>query len=129
MVGLVKIAVQLLADVAGFAILLCRSTTSVQAENLFLRRELGLFKERGVQPCRPDAATRISLAFLATLFDWRGALLVVQPKTLIRWQRAHRSYGAGQSELGLRPNSRGTGEFEPQGGPRDGRQRAQPQWH
>lgn len=88
MVGLVKIAVQLLADVAAFAILLCRSTTSVQAENLFLRRQLGLFKERGVQPCRPDAATRISLAFLATLFDWRDALLVVQSKTLIRWQRA-----------------------------------------
>ncbi|MDH3317637.1 MAG: integrase core domain-containing protein [Gammaproteobacteria bacterium] len=88
MVALVKIAVQLLADALGFGILLFRSTMSVQAENLFLRRQLALFKERGIKPRRPDVATRVSLAFLARLFDWRDALLVVQPKTLIRWQRA-----------------------------------------
>jgi hypothetical protein len=35
-----------------------------------------------------DAATRVSLALLARLFDWRGALVVVQPATMIRWHRA-----------------------------------------
>src|SRR6202158_3850897 len=88
MVELIEIAVQLLADAAWFLILLFRSTQSVQAENLFLRRQLALFKERGVQPRRIDAATRISLAILARLFEWRAALFVVQPKTMIRWQRA-----------------------------------------
>jgi putative transposase len=86
-VALIKIAVQLLADAAWFAILLFRPTQSVQAENLFLRRQLALYKERGVKPRRIDAATRISLAMLARRFDWGDTLFVVQPKTMIRWQR------------------------------------------
>jgi putative transposase len=32
--------------------------------------------------------TRITLALLSRLFNWRDALIVVQPKTLIRWHRA-----------------------------------------
>jgi hypothetical protein len=76
MVALIEIAVQLLADAAWFVILRFRPTQSVQAENLFLRRQLALFKERGVQPRRIDAATRISLAILARLFEWRAALFV-----------------------------------------------------
>ena len=87
-VVLIKIAVQLLADAACLAILLFRPTQSIEAENLFLRRQLALFKEHGVRPRRIDAATRISLAVLARLFEWRDALLVVQPKTMIRWHRA-----------------------------------------
>jgi len=44
--------------------------------------------ERRVLPHRVDTATRVSLALLARLFDWRGALVVVQPATMIRWHRA-----------------------------------------
>jgi len=32
-----------------------------EAENLVLRRQLGLFKERGIKSRRIDAATRVSL--------------------------------------------------------------------
>jgi hypothetical protein len=39
-------------------------------------------------PCRIDAAARLSLAMLSRLFDWRSALVVVRPGTLIRWHRA-----------------------------------------
>jgi len=39
-IALAKIAVLLLADAARFAILLFRPTRSIQAENLFLRRQL-----------------------------------------------------------------------------------------
>jgi len=88
MLEVIKIALQLVTDVLRFAVLLCRPTRSVQAENLFLRRQLALFKERHVQPRRVDAATRISLAVLARFFDWRSALFVMQPKTMIRWHRA-----------------------------------------
>ena len=68
--------------------LLFRSTKSLEAENLFLRRQLALFMERGVRPRRIDAATRVSLAVLAKMFDWRGALIVVPPATMICWHRA-----------------------------------------
>ena len=49
---------------------------------------MALYIERGVQPRRIDAATRVSLALLARLFDWRSALVVVQAATIIRWHRA-----------------------------------------
>ena len=87
MVTLIRIALRLIEDALRWVLLLFRSTESVQAENLFLRRQLALYIERGVQPRRVDAATRVSLAVLARLFDWRGAL-VVQPATMIRWHRA-----------------------------------------
>jgi hypothetical protein len=81
--ALLKIAACLLADTFRFVALLFRSTKSLQAENLFLRRQLALFMERGVQPRRMDAATRVSLAILAGMFEWRNALVVVQPASLI----------------------------------------------
>jgi len=69
-------------------VLLFRSTKAVQAENLFQRCQLARYIERGVQPRRVDAATRASLAVVARLCDWRSALVVVQPATMIRWHRA-----------------------------------------
>jgi len=53
-----------------------------------LRRQLALYIERGVKPQPVDAATRVSLAVLGRLFDWRSALVVLQPATMIRWLRA-----------------------------------------
>lgn len=60
----------------------------MRAENLFLRRQLAMFIERGVRPQPVDAATRVNLAVLAMLLEWRGAQLVEQPATLLRWHRA-----------------------------------------
>ena len=88
MVTLAKIALRLLEDAFRWVVLLLRSNESVQAENLFLRRQLALYIERGVRPRRIDAATRVSLAMLAKLFDWHSPLVVVRPATLIRWHRA-----------------------------------------
>ena len=88
MIILAKIAACLMEDVFRWVVLFFRSTESVQAENLFLRRQLALFMERGVRPSRMDVATRVSLAVLAKLFEWRSALVVVQPATMIRWHRA-----------------------------------------
>jgi hypothetical protein len=80
--------IELVVEVLRWLRLAFRSTHSIQAENLFLRRQLALYIERGVKPRRIDSATRIALALLSRLFDWRGALTVVRPKTLIRWHRA-----------------------------------------
>ena len=88
MIALVQVTRQLLADVLWFAIVALRPTCVVAAENLFLRRQLALYLERGAKPRRPDVATRVSLALLSKLFDWRGSLIVVRPETLIRWHRA-----------------------------------------
>ena len=69
------------------AVLAIRPRWSLEAENLVLRRQLGLFKERGVKPRRIDAAARLSLT-LSRLCDWRSCLIVVRPETVVRWHRA-----------------------------------------
>ena len=88
MASFARIALRLIEDALRWAVLLFRSTKSVEVENLFLRRQLALYIERGVKPQRIDAATRVSLAVLARLFDWRSTLVVVRPATMIRWHRA-----------------------------------------
>lgn len=62
-----------------------RPGRSLEAENLFLRRQLAPYIQRGIKPRRIGAATRMSLVFLSRLFDWRDALIIVRPETLIRW--------------------------------------------
>ena len=64
-----------------------RPTTTVAAENLFLRKQLGLFIERKAKPRRATSCIRFTLAQLSCLFDWRNALTVVKPDTLIGWHR------------------------------------------
>ena len=72
----------------GLLALTVRPRRSIEAENLVLRRQLALFKERGVKPRRIDAATRMSLAWLSRWCDWRSCLIVVRPETVVRWHRA-----------------------------------------
>src|SRR6202022_1206490 len=79
---------RLLGDLISLLVLTARSRRSIAAENLVLRRQLALFKERGVKPRRIDAATRLSLSWLSRLCDWRSCVIVVRPETLIRWHRA-----------------------------------------
>jgi len=78
----------LVADLVSLATLAIRPRQSIEAENLVLRRQLALYKERGVKPRRIDPATRMSLAWLTRLCDWRSCLIVVRPETVIRWHRA-----------------------------------------
>jgi hypothetical protein len=78
---------RLVLDLLWWCGLLLRSRESLEAENLFLRRQLALYQER-VKPKRVDAGTRVTLALLSRCFDWRSALVVVRPQTLIGWHRA-----------------------------------------
>ena len=82
------ILIQLMGETLRWFRLAFRSTQSVKAENLFLRRQLALYVERGVKPRRVDPVTRISLALLSRIFNWQDALVVVRPETMIRWHRA-----------------------------------------
>jgi putative transposase len=83
-----SIIVRLVWGLVQWCWLLLRARESIEAENLFLRRQLALYRERGVKPKRVDAATRVALALLSRCFDWRSALVVVRPETL--GSRAHR---------------------------------------
>ena len=66
---------------------MCRSRRAVEAENLFLRKQLALFQERKTKARRADDSTRWMMSFLSQWFDWRNALILVKPETLIRWHR------------------------------------------
>lgn len=78
---------QLLKDLLWLILSLFRSQRSLTSEDLFLRRQLGLYQERGIKPSHVDLATRIALTVLSRFFDWRSALVVVRPDTLVRWHR------------------------------------------
>jgi len=82
------ILIQLVAEKLRWGQLAFRSGRSIKAENLFLRRQLALYIERGVKPRRIDPVTRIALTPLSRFFNWRDALVVVRPKTMMRWHRA-----------------------------------------
>ena len=74
-------------DALNFIRLCFKPVATVAAENLFLRKQLGLYIERKVKPRRATDAIRFTLAQLSRLFDWRNALTIVKPDTLIRWHR------------------------------------------
>jgi len=77
----------LLGDSGRYLMHRLRAPAALAAENLFLRKQLALYRERGIKPRRATPATRLALIWLARWFDWRQALVVMQPATLIRWHR------------------------------------------
>ena len=79
-IAFIHIVLQLLADLVGLLALSVRPSRSLAAENLFLRRQLALYRERGIKANRVDAATRVSMTLLSRLFDWRDAVLALQVK-------------------------------------------------
>jgi putative transposase len=84
---LIWIPLTLLCDGMRFLLLCLRPSPALAAENLFLRKQLALYQERHVQPRRATNTIRLAFIYLARWFDWRQALAVVQPATLIRWHR------------------------------------------
>jgi putative transposase len=74
-------------DALAFIHLCLRPTAAVAAENLFLRKQLGPYIERKVKPRRTTDSIRFTLARLSCWFDWRDALTIVKPDTLVLWHR------------------------------------------
>jgi putative transposase len=64
-----------------------RSRTAVSAEILFLRKQLAFYQEHQIPPRRLTDSARFSLIFWSRLFDWKEALVIVKPATLIGWHR------------------------------------------
>jgi putative transposase len=84
---LICMLLTLLRDGMHFLLLSLRPSPALAAENLFLRKQLALYQERHVKPRQASTAARLGLIWLARWFDWRHALVLVQPATLIRWHR------------------------------------------
>jgi len=53
-----------------------RSRTALAAENLFLRKQPALYRERQVKPRRASDPLRLTLVLLARCFAWREALTI-----------------------------------------------------
>ena len=83
----VRTVARVASNVMQFVASMLRSDAHLAAENLFLRKQLALYVERQAKPRRADDATRVTLAALSRLIDWRRLLTVVKPETLIRWHR------------------------------------------
>ena len=73
--------------VAVFLRSLLRTQTELTAENLALRQQLAILEHNSKRPRlrKPD---RIFWAWLSRLWpNWRSALLIVQPETVVRWHQ------------------------------------------
>jgi hypothetical protein len=88
MLAVSEILIQLIGEALRWFRLVFRSTQSIKAENLFLRRQLALYVERGVNQRRVDPVTRISLVFLSRICNWLAALelgIAVSPRTVRKY--------------------------------------------
>src|SRR6201988_184657 len=85
--SLLNLITDLVADGLLFFRLLFRSRTALSAEVLFLRKQLAFYQERQVQPRRLNDSARFSLVLLSRFCNWKEALVIVKPETLIGWHR------------------------------------------
>ena len=99
----------LLVDVLRFVSLGFRSRSQPAAENLYLRKQLALYAERGVRPRRADDATWVTLVVLARLIDWRAALTIVnRTRSFAGIARDSASFGGGSHRRAGGRRSRST---------------------
>ena len=98
---LLNLITDLVADGLLFFGLLFRSRTALSAEVLFLRKQLAFYEERQVRPRRLNDSARFSLILWSRLCNWKEALVIVKPETLIGWHRkGFRLFWKGKSQAG-----------------------------
>ena len=70
-----------------FVRLLCSGHQAVAIENLALRRQLAAFKRKRKRPVLTELDRLFWVGLSQVWTSWRGALVFVQPDTVVRWQR------------------------------------------
>lgn len=65
----------------------CRSRHTLIAENLLLRQQLIVYQRKQKQPVIKDRDRRLWILIARLCSDWKDALLIVQPETVLRWHR------------------------------------------
>jgi hypothetical protein len=89
----------LVADGILFFRLLLRSRTSLSAAVLFLRKQLASYEEWQVQPRPLNDSARFSLIVWSRLCNWKEALVIVKPETLIgRHRKGFKLFWKGKSQ-------------------------------
>ena len=78
---------EFIGDFTSLVRLSFSSRTALVAENLFLRKQLAFYQEREIRPRPLTNAARLWLVLWSRFFDWKSALVVVKPATLIGWHR------------------------------------------
>jgi hypothetical protein len=97
-----------------------RSRAAVNAEILFLRKQLAFYREHQIKPTQLTQAARLSLVFWSQWFDWKEALVIVKPDSHpLAPQRfpfvlaAEVANGKTTAAGEHAPTDRGDGETEP----------------
>jgi len=85
--ALIAAVFAVLCDLVGFVPTAFRSRASLTVENLFLRKQLAFYQEHKVKPKPLTDAARLTLVLWSRLCDWKSALVIVKPDTLIGWHR------------------------------------------
>jgi putative transposase len=66
-----------------------RSRATLQVENLALRRQIGVLRRSARTRPKLTSGDRLLRVWLSRVWsDWRSALAIVQPETVIAWHRA-----------------------------------------
>src|SRR6516162_1909588 len=84
--------------------LICSGSHAVALENVALRQQLAALKRSGTRP-RLRTRDRVFWILLTKVWrDWRQALVMVQPDTVVRW---HRQWLRRRWTARSRPSRRG----------------------
>src|SRR5258708_5659478 len=82
-----RLALSALHMLAAAASAAFKSRATLHLENLALRHQLGVL-HRSVKRPKLTAADRLLWAWLSELWsDWRAAIVIVKPETVIAWHR------------------------------------------
>src|SRR5258706_7995500 len=84
LLGLALSALHVFAAAASGAF---KSRATLQLENLALRHQLGVLRRSAKRP-KLTSADRLLWTWLCEVWiDWRSALIIVKPETVIDWHR------------------------------------------
>jgi len=77
-----------LALLAGTRSSLLKSRASLQMENLALRHQIGVLQRSAMKRPKLATADRVVWVWLSGVWaDWRSALVIVKPETVMAWHR------------------------------------------
>ena len=76
-----------LSMTVALARVLFRSRLELMVENLALRQQLAVFKQKRSRPTLRPADRAFWMLLRQLWRDWANALIVVQPDTVVDWQR------------------------------------------
>ena len=71
----------------GFFRSACRSRRDLVLENLVLRQQINVLRRGGARPAIRDRDRLFWIAISRFWSNWRGALAIVKPETVVRWHR------------------------------------------